>query len=44
MALARESVMHNDVMVEVHDTDKGGNCLGSLWHTVPREGNFMIFR
>jgi len=38
MALARESVMHNDVMVEVHDTDKGGNCLGSLWHTVQLEG------
>jgi len=38
MALARESVMHNDVQVEVHDTDKGGNCLGSLWHTVQLEG------
>jgi staphylococcal nuclease domain-containing protein 1 len=34
MAFAREMVMHQDVRVEVHDTDKGGNCLGSMWHKV----------
>jgi staphylococcal nuclease domain-containing protein 1 len=33
-AYAREVVLQQDVTVEVHTNDRGGNCLGTLWYKV----------
>jgi staphylococcal nuclease domain-containing protein 1 len=37
VAFARENVLQSDIQIEVHDTDKGGNCLGSIWYKVQLE-------
>jgi staphylococcal nuclease domain-containing protein 1 len=40
-AFARELILQQDVQVETHTYDRGGNCLGTLWYKVDGKNKNM---
>jgi staphylococcal nuclease domain-containing protein 1 len=41
LALTRETILNHEVQVQVHQCDRGGNSLGSLWYKV--DGKWQSF-